>query len=332
MKSNDLPSERLDRFLAARGLTRDAVLAALGEPFGPPLLVVITGSILNGVGNERSDVDVNIVVERKVTRIPLGAFARSVIVDPTYFVASEVEGWVKELRDQPWPPSGVLGLEQWSRRYDQLLHATRFRNGVPLVAQETWARWATQFHEPWLAEQIAQWWRIEAVRKRLASRWLADGNPLLASQRGLDAVLAALESRAAAAGQDFFGPKWLSEKLRMIDDGEGLALLRTILRAPATAQEARDYIAQCEAALDRYGPADGGRLVAQVSYLPGVETCERDGRMIVSRGKLRSLELAAAPRAGELIWEGTIDGRPPPAVTALLAANLIWLAVVELRP
>ena len=67
MTSVDEPfAQRLDAFLAARGATRGALLATVGEPFGPPLLVVAAGSILHGFGNQRSDIDVNVVTAREL--------------------------------------------------------------------------------------------------------------------------------------------------------------------------------------------------------------------------------------------------------------------------
>ena len=51
-------ARRLDGFLATRGATRDMLIASVAGPFGQPLLIVATGSILHGFGNQRSDIDV----------------------------------------------------------------------------------------------------------------------------------------------------------------------------------------------------------------------------------------------------------------------------------
>ena len=90
---------RLDSFLARRGLHREQLVAQLDEPFGRPLLVAAAGSILQGVGNERSDLDLIVVVEDKVSRMPLASYARAVLVDPTYFGAAETASWITALRD-----------------------------------------------------------------------------------------------------------------------------------------------------------------------------------------------------------------------------------------
>lgn len=321
-------TERLDTYLHARDMTRESLLASLDEPFGRPLLVVAAGSIPQGVGNARSDLDVIIVVENKVSRMPLASFSHSVLIDPAYFSVSEAERWIPAIRDSPWPPVGGIGLDQWGRHCEQLLYATRFAYGVPLFARDGWDQWMMAFREPWLIEHLCQWWHVEAVRRRVAAGLLAGRKPMLAAQRQMDAVLAALERRAAAAGQCFFGPKWLAEKLRSIGDQEGLTAFRTIMRGPTTEPEARAAFERNEALLDRFGV--GGDFVASLAYLSGVKTREHDGKTIVSHGTLRSVTLdqpvAAAGHNGP-IWLGSIATPPPPAIETLFAADLLWLSI-----
>ena len=84
--------------------------------------------------------------------------------------------------------------------------------------------------------------------------------PLLSAQRYCDAVLSALDSRAAAAGQFYFGAKWLPEKLRALGDVEGLETFEAALRTPKTEREALAYASLCEAALQELvGPLERGR-------------------------------------------------------------------------
>ncbi len=319
---------RLDGFLATRGVTRDGLLASLDEPFGRPLLVVAAGSILQGVGNARSDLDLIIVVERKVSRLPLASFAHSVLVDPVYFGVAEVEDWIPSLRDAAWPPVGGVDLDHWGRRCEQLLHATRFAYGLTLLARDGWDRWAMAFRDNWLVEQVCRWWRVEAMRRRCAARWLVDGKPMLAAQRWMDAVLAMLECRAAAAGQFFFAPKWLSEKFRILGDDWGLGTLRTIMRGPTRARDVPAFGRCCESLLADAGLGDDEAMVASVSYLPGVDADQHDGRTVVRRGNLRRVALDA-PLQGDAgkLWQGSVAMLPPPAILRLFAADLTWLCV-----
>jgi hypothetical protein len=249
------------------------------------------------------------------------------LIDATYFDASDVETWVSR------PPlSGEVTRDQWRRYATELKYCTRFRDGVVLSARDPWDRWISEFRKPGLVSRVAEWWRLESLRRWCAARWLADVKPLLAAQRYFEAILAALESRAATRGQVYFGPKWLPEKLRMLNDREGLEILHAFLRAPLTEPEAREYSTRCEACLVQCSQRPGEHAVVQVWYLPGVKMRELDARVLVSRWNLRALELGpATPRISEPhrpIWEGELDRTPPPDVLRLFVSDMTWLSIV----
>lgn len=334
MSADEALAGRLEAFLAARGTTIEMLLATVGEPYGRPLLVVATGSILHGLGNERSDIDINIVVEQEVTPLPIPTYTPRLLVDTTYFSASEVEKWVSALRDQPWPLT-QLDRAQWKRRHSEFFNCTRFGYGLVLSARDGRDLWMAELRKPWLAERVANWWRVESVRRWLGGRWLANAKPLLAAQRQLDAVLAKLESRVAAAGHPYFGPKWLPEKLRTLGDSQGLAVLHEVMRAPTTEREARSYAARCEVLMAELGGGDNGDnddMAAQLWYLDGVKLRKIDGGTLVSRWNLRGLELrGAAPAATQPsgpLWEGGLNVQPPADVLALFIEDMTWLSMV----
>jgi hypothetical protein len=322
----------LAAFLAARGATREDLLTAVGEPFGRPLLVMATGSILAGFGNGRSDIDINVVVEHHAPRLPIPSHELPVLVDATYFGRSVVEAWVSAIRDQPWPPAGPLDRAQWLQHRANIFNCTRFACGLTLVEEDDWEFRIAEFREPWLRERVAEWWRIESVRRGRAARWLADARPLLASQLKLEAVLAALEGRAAAAGQIYFKQKWLAEKLRTIEDKEGMAVWREVMRAPTNEREAGDYLVRCEDILVELGANQADGLTAQLWYLPGVKLRALDERTLVSRWDLRGIEfggvIAAVPEPPQPIWEGSLDEPPPADVLSLFVEDMTWLAIV----
>jgi hypothetical protein len=328
-------AERLEAFLAGHGATREMLEAAVHEPFGTPLLVVAAGSVLHGFGNQRSDIDINIVVERDVVRVPITSYLQRILLDTKFFGAFEVQSWVGAIRDHPWPPIGRLDRPQWERRHGDLTNCVRFAYGLVLNAQDGWHDWLAECRKPWLVTRVAQWWRTESVRRQLAARWLADAKPLLAAQRALEAVLAALESRAAAAGQLYYGPKWLSEKLRVLGDASAMAAMRAVMRSPTDERDARNCAARCEALLDEFRGGPEAGLVAQLSYLRGVNVRALDARTLVTRWNLRGLELRGAiPEPSESldpIWEGGLDTRPPDDVLALFLEDMLWLSIVTTR-
>jgi hypothetical protein len=334
VSADEVLARRLDAFLETRGSTRAAVLAAIDEPFGSPLLVVATGSVVHGFGNQRSDLDVNVVVERAVTRLPVGSYAHQVLVDTAYYSTSEVENWISTIRDHPWPHAGHLSREQWKERLAALFHCARLGYGLTLSARDDGYRLMEDFRKQWLGAKVAQWWQIEALRLQLAGRWLGPVKPLLAAQRYFEAALAALERRVATAGQPYFGPKWLSEKLRILADTSGLDALRVIMRMPETAREARNYIISSEAVLEEFGVGYDGHLTAQLSYLSGVKVWELDARSVVSRWNMRAIELRGNAPSGppQLVWQGALDMQPPADVLALFTGDMTWLSVVATAP
>ena len=333
MNNEEVLAERLDSFLTGHGLTRQDLLASLDEPFGRPLLVVATGSVLQGVGNRRSDLDVNVVVEGEVTRLPIAAYTHRLFVDTTYFGAAEVANWAHGIRDFSWPPPGPLGREQWYRRIAELFNCTRFGSGLALSALDDWNEWLAEFRQPWLSSQVAHWWQTESIRRWLAARWLADLKPLLAAQRLLSALLAAFESRAAEAGEFYFAPKWLSEKLRCLGDTAGLATMRALMHAPISEREVPRYLDRCEAALEATGRNDHRGLAAQLFYVAGVKVRRHEPRTLVSRWNLRGIDIAggvqAFPEPPKLLWEGELDDPPPRDVLTLFAGDMTWLSIVS---
>jgi hypothetical protein len=331
--SDPMRAERLEAFLSARRVPREQLVADVGEPFGRPLLVVATGSIVQGFGNHRSDIDIYAIVERDVSLLPIPAYTRHFLIHNTYFGAADVETWVSAIRDHPWP-SRRVSQQDWGKRRVDLGFCTNFACGLMLEAQDGWSAWLARFAERWLATELVRWWRIESLRRQLAGRWLAYVKPFLAAQNQFEAVLALLQSRAAAAGQLFFGPKWISEKFRVLGDRDGLEALREIMRVPATEQEAKRYAERCEQLLSHLGAEHANGLGAQVWYLSNVRVRPLDERVLVSRWNLRGVELrrASVPGPNELFWEGDLETPPPADVIALLTGGMAWVSIVATAP
>jgi hypothetical protein len=330
-----LLTDRLTAFLAPSGATTESLVSEVENALGPALLVVATGSILHGFGNERSDCDLTVVVEHdSLSMLAIAAFPHGFLLDATYFGAPEVESWIGAMRDETWPPRR-LQRSSWRRRQRALTHSVRLGHGLTLRARAGWEDRVAELREPWLGERIAEWWRVEAVRWRLASRWLDEAKPVLGAQRRCDAVLAALQHRAARAGQLYMGAKWLAEKLRNVGDSDGIELLRAALRTPATDTEVGAYAAWADSVLDELLPATGadGRLVAQLWHAPGTRVRTLDGRTLVSRWDLRGVELKGTPlprvQPDEPVWEGPLDEAPDADVLALFAEDMFWLSIAS---
>jgi predicted nucleotidyltransferase len=320
---------RLTDFLEARDTSVERVLATIETSLGRATAVVVTGSVLDGYGNPTSDIDVNVVVDAEAVRVvPIPAFDRDLLVDTKYFTRSQLEDWAQELRDAAWPPRR-LRREDYHRRYLQLFQCVRLGTGLVVHLDEGARDVLGALREPWLRERVMDWWQTERVRCLLAARWLADAKPLVAAQKRCDAVLAALELRAAAAGLLTFKPKWLSEKLRALGDDDGLETFRSALRLPVRVEDSAGYVSRMHD-VDPEPPGNG--FAAQLWYAPGVTVLPRRNGSLVSRWQLRTIEVRgdalAGREHGEPLWEGPPDAELPPELRALFVEDMTWLSIV----
>lgn len=323
----------MTEFLDRHNATIDGVRAHIGDALGEPLLVVAAGSVVQGFGNSRSDIDLNVVVDRiSMPMAPVLSFDSGLLHDATYFAAQEVRGWADSMHGQRWPASGSLTRADWRRRLNELFHCVRIGHGVVLVANEGWDTWVLRLSEPWLNERVHEWWEVEIARCRLAGRWLSTSRPLLAAQRWSDALMAALQLRAAKAGELYFKPKWLPEKLRRLNDGFGMRAFAVALRLPASTGDATAHISQCQLMLEELGalPLLTDDLHAQLWLAPGVKLRALGRTTVVSRWDLRAVEL---PRTGLLegapIWECGIDEDLSPTLAELFAGDMLWLSLAR---
>ena len=327
------------------GISAEEVLAQVSGAFGDPMLISVTGSLAAGYGNAESDIDVYVVVPEDVMQVPMVAYHKDLRIDVRYFSAKEVLPWAESLRDG-WPPAADQGgRPPYVRRKGALHAAVRFAVGIDLRTGPESSAWLDELRSGWLAEAVADWWSTEATRRLLAASWLpspeSDPAPGLAGlgwERGWlrhsDALLAALETRAARSGHIFFGPKWLSEKFTQTGDEIALSQLDEAMRfGPQDAYG--PFAERCAELVARECPPEG--LVWQLSLASGVNVDDYVGRRLVSRWALRGVEYPAgaagvldAVAAGEqVVWSGPLNERPDTALLDLFRADMMWLSVVK---
>ena len=332
----------LERFLSRYDLTPDDLHSEIEETLGTPFAVVAGGSVLQGFGNDRSDVDLCVIVDRdKLTRFPMLSYQNTARIDVTYYGAAEVWQWADALRDEPWPPAGPVTEKRWRRQRSRLQAIARFASGLVLSARDAERERLAALDSGWLRQRAAEWWRVEAVRQRLAACWLTDHRPRLAAQRWCDAVLAALEARAAVGGQPYAKSKWLPEKLKAIGDPEGLAMLREALRLPLRDAGIHGYRERCAEAYDGLA-TDWPELPlrAELHYAKGTAVTPALRQTVVTRWAMRGVPLGDAdlrevklPDPGDdmAVWHGAADDPLPPAVAALFREDMLWLSLSSTR-
>jgi hypothetical protein len=321
----------LTEFLAPYRLTLDDIRGELDDSFGEALLVVATGSVLQGYGNSRSDIDLFVVVERDVRALPLLSFTKGARVDTTFHTATTLDGQVAEARS-PWPPQAPCPQREWVRRKRALDTVTRFALSSVLSGSESWRAWRAELEQPWLLDALVTWWGVEAVRRRQAGRFFRDRNPFLSAQRYCEATVAALERRAARAGHLYFVSatgKWLPEKLLAMRDASGLAACREAFSTPSPHyhERAEEFLAAELADLDHVA----SRWALELSVLDGTEAFPVGHSTVVARWQSRHVELpepCEVPAPAATVWNGVVDDEPPEPWSTLLANDMLWVSVV----
>jgi len=320
--------KRLAEFLDERGLKIDDVLGETDQGFGEPALAVASGSVLAGFGNRRSDLDLLVIVENdKLTRFPIQSHEHGTLIDVNIRQASAVREHTARLRDSPWPRFESVTQDAWNHRRRTLKTTTRLALGLPLAVTEPWDSWHAGLREPWLAQAVVQWWTVEAHRLGRAARLLQDDRPMVAVARAREAVVAALNARAAAAGQLYFTEKWVGEKLKAVGDHAGLTALRSVLEPPLPPG---DRVARCLGLVEEF-TAPVAPLHSVLRWATGVGTALLDDRTVVDRWQLRALEVRRTdlPAAGteDVLWSGPPDADPPEDIQRLFTHDMLWLGV-----
>ncbi|MEU9484144.1 hypothetical protein AB0D83_10820 [Streptomyces decoyicus] len=319
---------RFQKFLEERGLDVGDVIGETDQGLGRPALAVAAGSVLAGFGNHRSDLDLLVLVENdQLTRFPIQSHRDGTLIDVNIRQASAVRDRTARLRDSSWPRFATVTQEAWNHRRRTIKTASRLALGLPLLVTEPWQEWHAGLREPWLARVIEQWWTIEAHRLGRAAQLLADERPMAAAVRGREAVVAALNARAAAAGEIYFTEKWVGEKLKAAGDHEALALLREVLTPPLAPL---DRVARC-LGLVRELTAPEAPLHAVLRWATGIGTAPLDDRTVVDRWQLRALEIPRTDlppaESDDILWAGPTDAEPPADLKRLFVHDMLWLGV-----
>lgn len=325
--------KRLDAFLEQRGITREAVRQEADQGVGRPALAVAAGSVLAGFGNHRSDLDLLVLVENdRLTRFPVQSHEHGTLIDVNFRRASAVRDTTAALRTEPWPRFESVGESGWNHRRRAINTANRLALGLPLAAEPPWDAWHGALRRRWLAEVVEQWWTVEAHRLAQAARWLLGAKPMAAAARAREAVVAALNARAAAGGEIYFATKWVGEKLKVLNDAEGLAVLRDVLAPPL---EPRERVPHCLELVERLAGAPAP-LHAVLRWSTGIGTTVLEDRTVVDRWQLRALEVLRAdlpPEDGEaVIWSGPVGSPLPDDLLPLFVGDMVWLGVAHPDP
>lgn len=319
-------------FLARRGRGVDDLTAQVDRSFGEPRLVVATGSVLQGFGNEESDLDVvALVAAPRVTDIPIPSHLLGLPVDVNYL---DVD-WVRDAAAETvtgFTPA-VLGLSpsRWRAAHRRMTKVGRLVYGLALAGDPGLLDVQRELRAAFPG-YAAAWWRAECLRQLTAARLLSAGRPLLAAQRGYDAGMAALESAVSSLGEAYTGPKWIGAKLRRVGDPDLLEAYHRLVRVPVSGPDSAAYLAEVGRMVTRLRAVAPLPEDPHVAVAPheGVERTVAHGRVLLHRHGARGVSsddpgLGVVDERG-LLFDGPVSAMPDP-VRTLLTENLAWLTV-----
>ncbi|GHE29816.1 hypothetical protein GCM10017673_35720 [Streptosporangium violaceochromogenes] len=334
MISDDFMRRQLHEYLARHGANQDDVLAEIDESLGKPVLVVASGSILQGFGNPSSDVDVYAVVDHEfATEFPMNSYTGDIHLDVNFLQASWVREAAAELAAETGPLCAVPDRERWAERLRRMYHLNRLVAGLALAGTDEWLAERERVREVFPARMLA-WWKTETLRYATAARLLERVDPMPAAQALCDAFRAALNGVCAEAGHLYMAEKWVGAKLRDVSREDLVARLNRAYRIPVDAGEAVAYLALVSGWLEETTAA-WELPEPWVTLWPaeGVERWRVNDRLLIHRYGLRGVEFPAG--AGgvppELPWTGRA-GEVPEEHLSLIKEDLVWLSVTEHRP
>jgi hypothetical protein len=281
----------LEQSLRERNLTLDEVLGHVDDVFGDIQAIFITGSLVAGFGNKRSDLDICPIVRRdRIGHMPFASFAAETLVDMCYFASEELQRQTLDLRQSAWPPVGPIVPDRLRRQRQNLVELSRFAAGFLAKSTPEWSAWHLDLHDGWLARRIEEWHDTEALRYATCAHWLHANKPRVAVELMTRATISCCESAVVRAGILYQDPesKWLPDKLLSAGLKREYELLRSVLRRGAGDAFERARAAYEELRGSRQGspelqlwlsPPIKHYQVAKKTYLSkfGMEAVEVDG-------------------------------------------------------
>lgn len=331
--------ENLCKYLSQKGMTVSDLVDEVETVYGERLLVVATGSIIEGLGNRTSDIDLMAVVRgENISQLPIMSYRSSAKFDVEYYAEVDVSNKLSILQCQ-WPPANDCSYELWKRYIWAIRMSSRIASGLSLLGNHEWEAFFSSFSEPWFVHRLSEWWYTEAIKIAFAAKLLSKHNPLLASFRYCDAVVAALSGRATSQGQVISGRKWLPEKLKILHDSEGLKMFNEAMHTPLKNGDPNFYLSHAEDLLNqalRTSPVTRANLSAQLWYADGVNVFSISKETIVMRWNMRGCSLKShkiptpVDRDTQL-WTGPINLLPPEHIVELFCYGMLWLSLVETK-
>jgi hypothetical protein len=275
----------------------------------PSWAMVLEGSIAEGFGNPSSDIDFLLIADTdgELPTMPSLLFVAGRRVEVRTRSLAQIEAQLDQVRALA-RRAVAKTPEDLLNRCQRLLGSHVLR-GDALVARAKALLPAAEF-----AEVMTNWWRHyarQSIRQAIALDTLGQHGEAAAWARS--ALVQAAKSWAAAHGETYLEPKWLSLQFDRIGDTETAARYWALTDA---GPQTPGYVAECVALVAELGVSgcapDASKL--SIEGAPGVTTWQTGERVHAVRAKRDVFAFGA--HAG-LVWRSVVFGR---SLTDALAA------------
>lgn len=278
-------------------------LDELARAFDPAAsdTVFVSGSRLEGLGNQRSDYDLYVIQKEGYGGLPFV----TVVVNKSYAVyESFSQSHVARVADTLNTLSTTDFPSVWRISWNDLEFYYRVVIGRALTNEAEFKRLQAGFERAVIERCVHVWTGLRSVvHQQQAERQLEQGRPIAAYVSAQQAAAAAVDSFLAARGEAYPGFKWRFEKLRRAGPScAGVEQRWWSLKALGT-RRPDDYVAEVVAFCRELGmPAFAGWSVDQVPCRPmataRLVAVEND--VFIAENKTTLFRLS---EAGRRIWD-----------------------------
>jgi hypothetical protein len=330
-------NKRFEDFLRAHEYSKEQLLGEVELVYGEPELAIAVGSLLAGLGNSSSDIDLMVVVDKEgLFDLPILSFPKDLMIDAEYYGVTDIANQISTIREQQWPPPGFVDRARWTYYWRALKSATRMESGFPLHSIPRWRATLEDLKQTWLREKAARFWRSEAIRFALSASWVRAEDPLLACIRMGDAIFAALQAKTAMAGAMYYHWKWLPEKFRTMQDKASMEIFRKALRVPSTPSEDRVLCSELEKDLGMLVDySEFAEVEYQIRLVRGANLLSTDEGTLVNLWNMDGLlvenKLTALDDKG-LLAHGLLQEAPSKDIIELFRHGMCWLGLAAQEP
>lgn len=271
--------------------------------------VALEGSIAEGFGNARSDIDLVVVdlADVRSSSAPLVLFMEGRRVEVRMRTVADIRAMASEVfACAGRGPSGLAELDEFL-----LDRCQRFTRSLPLRNQPALDALKADLRSAELGEVVRDWFRLRARESaHCAALMMGLGQMLPAVAWARTALAQGAKSWLAAHGETYLAKKWLGHQLNRVC-GSG-AIREQLLRLESAARSGlspRDYVLAVEQILGELGVEGATSTLRHMSLarIRDVTTWQIGSRLHVIRDRKDLFVLS--DKAGR-VWRSLRFGRP----------------------